>query len=311
MRYLLTVIDVFSKIALAVSVHSKDAKAIISAFDQVLMAAHRRHPRRLQTDKGKEFFNSDFLALMKRNGIHHFASESEQKAVVVEPFNRIIKTRIWTYLSDRGTVRWVNVIQDLVKAYNHSHNRSIGMAPADVQTKDEDRLWVRLYVDGDTYLKSFIPQGAMVRVSGKKTIFDKGYMQNWTKEHFTVSQAVPPRRGTKRRVYKLVDYNEEDFKGSWYPEELQEISDKQYCIEKVLRRRTLPNGTKELFVRWEGWPDKYNSWIKETDKYDVVAVMSSRSFYQAMLEAIQGTNPTNMRRHLLSHLIYLVNGMWL
>ena len=94
MRYLLTVIDVFSKFAWAVPVHSTDAKAITSAFDQVLMAAHPRHPWSLQTDKGKEFFNSNFLALMKRNGIYHFASESEQKAAVVERFNRTIKTRI-------------------------------------------------------------------------------------------------------------------------------------------------------------------------------------------------------------------------
>ena len=50
---------------------------------------------------------------MKRHGIHNFASESKQKAAVVERFNRTIKTRIWTYLSDRGTVRWVDVIQDL------------------------------------------------------------------------------------------------------------------------------------------------------------------------------------------------------
>ena len=77
---------------------------------------------------------------MKRHKIQHFASESDQKAAVVERFNRTIKTRIWTYLSDRGTARWVNVIQDLVNAYNHSHHRSIGMAPADVQKKDENRL---------------------------------------------------------------------------------------------------------------------------------------------------------------------------
>ena len=111
----------------------------------------------------------------------------------------------------------------------------------------------------------------MVRASSHKTIFDKGYMPNWTKEHFTVSKAVPPRKGTKRCIYKLVDYNDEDVKGSWYPEELQEFSDNQYRIENVLRRRTLPNGTKEIFVRWEGWPEKYNSWITETEKYDVVA----------------------------------------
>ena len=84
MRYLLTVIDVFSKFALAIPVHSKNAKAITEAFDQVLITAKPRKPRRLQTDKGKEFFNSDFQALMKRHKIQHFASESDQKAAVVD-----------------------------------------------------------------------------------------------------------------------------------------------------------------------------------------------------------------------------------
>ena len=106
---------------------------------------------------------------------------------MVERFNRTIKTKIWTYLSDRGTVRWVDVIQDLVDAYNNSRHRSMGMAPADVQKKDENRLWVRLFGDEDTYLKPLIPHGAMVRASSHKTIFDKGYMPNWTKEQFTVS----------------------------------------------------------------------------------------------------------------------------
>ena len=110
-----------------------------------------------------------------------------------------------------------------------------------------------------------------MQVSSHKTSFDKSYMPNWTKENFTVSKAVLPKKGTKRRIYKLVDYNDEDVKGSWYPKELQNISDNQYWIEKVLRRRTIPNGRKEIFVRWEDWPEKYNSWITETDIYDVVA----------------------------------------
>ena len=65
----------------------------------------------------------------------------------------------------------------------------------------------------------------MVRANSQKTIFDKGYMRNWTKEHFTVSQALPVRRGTKRRVYDLVDYNNDKVNGSWCPEEIQEITD--------------------------------------------------------------------------------------
>ena len=95
-------------------------------------------------------------------------------------------------------------------------------------------------------------QGDMVLTSSHKTIFDKSYMPNWTKEHFTVSQAVPPRKGIKRRIYKLVDYNNETVKSSWYPEKIKIIPDNQYRIKKVLRRHTLPNGTKELFVWWNG-----------------------------------------------------------
>ena len=149
-RYLLTVIDVFSKFAWVVPIPSKDAKAITGAFKQVLTDAKQRRPRRLKTDKGKELFNSDFQALMKRHDIQHFATERELKAAVVEWLNRTNKSRIWTYLSERGTVRWINVIQDLVDAYNHSRHRSIGMAPANVQIKDESHLWVRLRRRGNT-----------------------------------------------------------------------------------------------------------------------------------------------------------------
>ena len=94
MRYFLTVIDVFSKFAWAIPVYSKDAKAITAAFGQMLTTGNPRHHRRLQTDKGKKLFNSNFQTLMKRHGTQHFASESEQKAAVMKRFNRTIKSWI-------------------------------------------------------------------------------------------------------------------------------------------------------------------------------------------------------------------------
>ena len=97
MRYLMTVIAIFSKFAWAIPAHSKDAKAITTAVAQVLTTANPRQPQCLQKDNGKEFLHLDFQALKKRYGIQHFASKSEQKAAVVERFNRTIKIRIWTY----------------------------------------------------------------------------------------------------------------------------------------------------------------------------------------------------------------------
>ena len=222
MRYHFIVIDIFVKFAWTVPVYSNYAKAITAAVGYVFITANPSHPRHLQTDKGKEFFNLDFQTMMMRHGIQHFASESKQMAEV-ERFNRTITTRIWTYLSDRGTLLLVDVIQDLVDGFNNSCLRSLGMALADVQHINENRRLVRLFRDGDSYLTPQIPQAAMVRANSHITIFDKCYMPNISKEHVSVSQPLLLRKGTKRRVYKLVDYSDKAVKGSLYPEKLQKI----------------------------------------------------------------------------------------
>ena len=206
---------------------------------------------------------------MRRHGISHFASESDQKAAVVERFNCTLKTRIYTFFSDRGTALWVNVIQDLVKAYNNTFHRTIGMAPSQVRKHDEPRIWVKMYDAGDTLLKPKIPKGSMVRLNKAKGVFDKGYLPNWSKEHFQIMDVPEAKLGAKRPVYKLEDYSGEEVKGSWYFEKLQKITNNQYRIEKVLRGRTTPVGRKKKLVRWEGWPDKFNLWIDESDEYDV------------------------------------------
>ena len=50
-RYILTVIDVFSKYAWAEPVKSKDAKTVTEAFAKILRRADPRKPDRLQTGK--------------------------------------------------------------------------------------------------------------------------------------------------------------------------------------------------------------------------------------------------------------------
>ena len=269
-RYVLTVIDVFSKYAWSVPVKTKDGKSVRDAFKSVLRSADPRKPERLQTDKGKEFFNREFTALMTQNGIHHFASESFQKAAVVERFNRTLKTRIWTYLSAKRTKKWINALPAILTSYNGSYHRSIGMAPNNVTKDDEDRIWVRLYDDGDTYLKRHrkVENGAKVRISRIKGAFEKGYMPNWSREQFTVSSMVPQadkRSRNSRPVYTLKDESGEELRGKWYPEEIQQIRDNDYEVERVLKGRTAADGTRELFVKWRDYPAKYNSWIKEQD----------------------------------------------
>ena len=66
-------------------------------------------------------------------------------------------------------------------------------------------------------------------------------------------------------MYTLKDDSGEEHRGKWYPEEIQQIRDNDYDVERVLKRRTAADGTLELFVKLRYYHAKYNSWISEQD----------------------------------------------
>ena len=160
----------------------------------------------------------------------------------------------------------------MTDAYNHSVHRSIGMRPVDVSKKDEGRLFKRMFPERlepkRKKTEDELKPGAMVRVSKSKGLFEKGYLPNWSEEHFIVDDVNSKSR---RRVYKLKDYEKEDVTGSWYEDELQPIQKNLYLIEKVLRKRKGARGQTELMVKWKGWPAKFISWIQEKDITPIAA----------------------------------------
>ena len=93
-HYLLTVIDVFSKYAFDVALKKKDSKNVVDAFGKII-TDEKRKPFKLQTDKGKEFFNRALRAKLEDWGIQFYVSQNEDiKASVVERFNRTLKIKM-------------------------------------------------------------------------------------------------------------------------------------------------------------------------------------------------------------------------
>ena len=114
--FILTVIDVFSKLAWCVPLKNKSAASLVAAFTQLLSNGA---PNTLQTDKGTEFLNRSLQKLLKEHGVHHFATHNEEtKASIVERFNRTLKTRMWRYFTKTQSVRYVDVLQAFMRSYN-------------------------------------------------------------------------------------------------------------------------------------------------------------------------------------------------
>ena len=182
-RYLLTVVDVFSKHAWLQPVKNKTGQAVTAAFEKILKEG--RKPINLQTDDGKEFYNKTFQALMKRKGIHHFSTSGDTKASVVERFNRTLKQRLYQYFTVKNTLNFVPVLQDLVQGYNRSYHHSIKRAPNEVTETNSPRGV------GDPLWKEERDKSEETAVQGRGSCETQQEVQNVQEMLFT---PVGPRR---------------------------------------------------------------------------------------------------------------------
>ena len=142
-RYLLVCIDVFSKFVWVIPLKTKTGPALVTAFKKILESG--RKPQKIRTDQGTEFFNKHFKDLMKEEEIQLYNTYNETKASVVERVIRTLKTRMWRYFTAKKTMRYIDVLQDLVDSYNKSKHRSIQKKPINVTQKNEREVWHTLY----------------------------------------------------------------------------------------------------------------------------------------------------------------------
>jgi transposase InsO family protein len=142
-KYVLTVIDVLSKYAWVEAIKAKTGNNLVKAFEKIIKKGHK--PKMFHTDKGTEFINRQFQTFLKKHDIQFFTTYNETKASIVERFNRTLKTKMWKYFTANNTLKYVDILQKLVKSYNHSRHRSIGTRPIDVNKNNENIVWQTLY----------------------------------------------------------------------------------------------------------------------------------------------------------------------
>ena len=253
-KYLLTVIDVFSKRAWAEPIKSKSATHMVQALTQIQKKLSPHQPLRVQTDDGKEFFNKAVQAWFKQRGWHHFSTQGDAKAAVVERFHRTLKQRMYRAFTAQNSLKYVDLLPKLLRTYNRTPHRSIGMAPIDVTWKNQKDVWHRLYDKRLTPVrKKILNVGDKVRLNKKHRPFKKEYLPGWTEEVFVIVKV----RRHPLPTYKLQEWDGTPIKGTFYNEDVQkvEVTD-VFRVEKVLKRRP-----GQVLVRWKGWPAKYDSWI--------------------------------------------------
>lgn len=266
-RYILTMIDVFSKVAFAVPIKTKSAVDMESAIEEIFVSYK---PSNLQTDEGREFTNARVQKLLKSQLVHFYLAKNEViKCAVVERFQRTLMTRISKYFTSQGHQRYIDMLPDFLSSYNNTYHRSIRMTPVQATSAETSVVFMNLYgyknerdMLRDEYKRNPKHEvGTSVRVPKIKNVFEKGYRQTFTDEIFKIDSKNSSRN---QPVYKLKDYRDHIVPGTFYEYEVQKVAPKDLYRVEVLGKRKR-GAVTQIRVRYVNFPEVQPEWINESN----------------------------------------------
>lgn len=221
-KYILAVIDCFSRFAWCIPIKSKTPGEIVRAFD-ILFFGTTRRPVKIQSDKGKEFDNKVVKKYLVENGIgFQTTRDPTTKAAMCERFIRTIKGIIFKYFTHTKSTKYTDVIEGLTFVYNNRIHSSIGIPPADVNESNVLKVWSHMQKKREKSTKKNpkLVVGDYVRIANPKLTFEKGYTPKWSDEVFSIGRVL--RRNPV--VYNIKDSDGATISANFYENELQKIN---------------------------------------------------------------------------------------
>lgn len=168
---MLNLIDTFSKYAWSEPIKTKSGQVVTQAFKTIISRAKTTGhtvPKLLHADKGREFVNKDFKAMLKQFNIHMYHTENEEKSAMVERFNRCLNNKMKVQFEIRQSFRGIDILKSIINSYNNSVHRTIKDKPINATQVNESQ--VRKYLESGKarHLKPKLKIGDRVRITVKK-----------------------------------------------------------------------------------------------------------------------------------------------
>ena len=147
-KFILTVIDIFTKYAWAIPLKNISGLSIINGFKTILSkgphgGSEHKKPEKLWVDRSSEFYNKTFKSLLREYETKLYSTYSDLKAVFIERFNRTLIHINNKSMFISGYGKWVNILNDAVKTYNSNVHSTINMTPVDASNNPDK---VKYYV---------------------------------------------------------------------------------------------------------------------------------------------------------------------
>ena len=188
-RYVLVVIDNFSKFGWTIPLKNKNAQTIKDSFENILISSTRK-PNLIETDRGKEFYNNNFQDFLNKNNIKLYSRNSSFGAVFAERFNRTIRDLLKKIVFEQGGGNWIDVLPTITKQYNNKVHSSTKLSPKDASLKKNEGLVYKNLLDKRKKVKPKYEIGDLVRTADLKKTFSKGDTTNWSYKLYKITEII-------------------------------------------------------------------------------------------------------------------------
>ena len=122
-RYVLVIIDNFSKFGWTIPLKNKNGITIKDSFENILISSKRK-PNLIESDRGKEFYNNIFQDFLNKNDIKLYSRNSSYGAVFAERFNRTIRDLLKKIVFEQGDAKWIDILPTITKQHNNKVHSS-------------------------------------------------------------------------------------------------------------------------------------------------------------------------------------------
>ena len=187
-RYVLVVIDNFSKFGWTIPLKNKNAQIIKDSFENILTNSKRK-PTLIETDRGKEFYNNTFQDFLNKNDIKLYSRNSSYGAVFAERFNRTIRDLLKKPVFEKCDGKWIDVLSTITKQYNKRIHSSTKLTPIQASLKKNEGYVYKNLLDKRKKIKPKFQINDLVRTADLRKTFSKGDTTNWS--YISIIQLVP------------------------------------------------------------------------------------------------------------------------
>ena len=188
-RYVLVVIDNFSKFGWTSSLKNKNAQTIKNSFENILISSKRK-PNLIESDRGKEFYNNIFQDFLNKNNIKLYSRNSSYGAVFAERFNRTIRDLLKKIVFEQGDAKWIDILPTITEQYNNRIHTSTKLSPKDASLKKNEGFVYKNLLDKRKKVKPKFQINDLVRTADLKKTFSKGETTNWSYKLYKITEVV-------------------------------------------------------------------------------------------------------------------------